>query len=1122
MLINDLAVTGSFTVNGLPVQFTTTGSLATTGSNSFTGSQSISGSLTTTGTITAQRLIVNVVSSSIVYSSGSNIFGNSLSNTQQLTGSVSITGSLTYNGASITTIGNVTAAAATGAGQVAFFNGANVITSVSGLYFDGVDKLGVGTTNPLTRIEVYNSSEDRHFSAIGASPSLNLYSTNTSPVYGGTFGLATLTNAYIQGAAAGDLVIVNRGSTSGSILFGIGASSGNEKMRLSTSGNLGLGTASPAAKLHVVGSESRFGGVASGFISVYNATGRSGYIQANGGTDLRVGSDTDPMTFYAGGSEWMRLTVSGQLGLSTTSPVFKLDATEAGSVISGTATIGSNMKGIRIYNSNTNTTNNAVGLWFSTGPHQAGIASFRATADTTWETTLAFYTHVDSTTNLNDATEKMRLTGNGNLGLGVTPSAYSLGKVVEVGTVGNSFWGLGTNSVQITSNYYYNGAYRYANNGAANRYDIGSSSGYHAWFNAPSGNAGDAITWTQAMTLTSTGLGIGTTSPSQKLDVNGSVNISSAGNLFVSATSGIFFNGNSSFATGIYNDNSGILRFATSGSDRMRLDTSGNLGLGVVPSAWGSPFTALQLGTYNQYIAGQTNAADMKLGTNHYYGSGNYRYGNSTDIASRYDIGQNGFSWNIAPSGTAGNAISFTQAMTLGTNSGLSIGTTTAAPSNGILTNGDIKNPYAVLRGDALEQWQGASDTAEISINYLGYNSTNTYFRNFSVYNGKSSKIFGIVGSTGAATFSSSVTAGGLFIGTSNGQVGDINSTNANGGYLTWSTSGTVIADLGTSQQIFGSGGNDTFGINGRGARALTFGTNNTERLRITSGGNVLVGNTTGTELLSVQGNVASITQNNSSNVGFIFYAGSTAKYIWQYQYTDNALRLYDYASGERMRITSGGNVGIGTTSPTQKLSVYDGAIAVQSSAAGGGEVWRLTIGSTSQMVMNLGGATGFLYGTVSSTSYGQFAIRDGYTNDYPAYTFINDTNTGISNAGGTADTLNFITGGSERLRISSGGDVGLGTTSPIGRFSVVGSAAGAGIFDVNTDATRVDIQSYNKPLAINRQGNSTSLNSGGGNVLIGTATDGASKVRIVGLPTSATGLSSGDIWNDGGTLKIV
>ena len=42
-----------------------------------------------------------------------------------------------------------------------------------------------------------------------------------------------------------------------------------------------------------------------------------------------------------------------------------------------------------------------------------------------------------------------------------------------------------------------------------------------------------------------------------------------------------------------------------------------------------------------------------------------------------------------------------------------------------------------------------------------------------------------------------------------------------------------------------------------------------------------------------------------------------------------------------------------------------------------------------------------------------------------------------------------------------------------------------------------------------------------GGNVLIGTATNGASKLRIVGLPTSAAGLSSGDVYNLSGVLMI-
>jgi hypothetical protein len=69
---------------------------ATTGSNQFNGSQAVTGSLTVTGQVVAQTLNVQQVTSSIVYSSGSNIFGNSLGNTQQFTGSLQVSGSSHY------------------------------------------------------------------------------------------------------------------------------------------------------------------------------------------------------------------------------------------------------------------------------------------------------------------------------------------------------------------------------------------------------------------------------------------------------------------------------------------------------------------------------------------------------------------------------------------------------------------------------------------------------------------------------------------------------------------------------------------------------------------------------------------------------------------------------------------------------------------------------------------------------------------------------------------------------------------------------------------------------------------------------------------------------------------
>jgi hypothetical protein len=68
------------------------------GSSIFTGSIGLQGSITAsaaliTGTLTAQTLVVQTITSSILYSSGSNIFGNRLTDTQQFTGSVLITGS---------------------------------------------------------------------------------------------------------------------------------------------------------------------------------------------------------------------------------------------------------------------------------------------------------------------------------------------------------------------------------------------------------------------------------------------------------------------------------------------------------------------------------------------------------------------------------------------------------------------------------------------------------------------------------------------------------------------------------------------------------------------------------------------------------------------------------------------------------------------------------------------------------------------------------------------------------------------------------------------------------------------------------------------------------------------
>jgi hypothetical protein len=100
------------------------------------------------------------------------------------------------------------------------------------------------------------------------------------------------------------------------------------------------------------------------------------------------------------------------------------------------------------------------------------------------------------------AASRLIINTSGNFGLGIAPSTSNLGRVVELGSVqGNALWGIGINACSLLSNASYNSGYVYANNGYANRYDNGGGSGFHAWYTAPSGTAGAAITFTQALTL---------------------------------------------------------------------------------------------------------------------------------------------------------------------------------------------------------------------------------------------------------------------------------------------------------------------------------------------------------------------------------------------------------------------------------------------------------------------------------------------------------------------------------------------------------------------------------------------------------------------------------------------
>ena len=622
-------------------------------------------------------------------------------------------------------------------GQVAYFTGTNTQSGSNNLFWDNANgRLGIGTASPLSILDI-------------------------------SAGAIIIGQNKIDGTTDNLKISSDFNNVSGlsSIEF---LTDGTEKVRITNTGNVGIGTNNPSTtRLNVLGASSD--GVSTvARISKLNAAENdlaAFDIQVDPTNNIvnliSTGTNVGAMAFYRGGSEEMRINASGNIGIGTTTIGSKLQ-------VNGNAAIGYSSSTAAPSNGLVVSGNTLLGTTTDNTIDRLQVSgSANITGNLTVDTNTLFVDSVNNRVGIGTTSPSARLQTTNGLNSSTAISileqnqSNTVNAVALVQIKGVSGLGSASGKLEFTDGTYTG----YIQGGR----DGVTTNSYLAF----------GTTTNEYMRITSTGnVGIGTTSPANRLDVSGLIGVNTSGQTRTIST----FQGSGSDGQNIFIGGGGLSSGTGGGASS---NGSSNTAVGVnalLNNTTGRSNSALGVDALRFNTTGSFNTANgVEALFSNTTGGNNTAFGAQSLQASTTAIGNTGIGNASLLSNTTGAlntaiGISALRFNTTGTNN-TALGFSAGRFITGGLTNNTITNNSIFIGVETKAAADNQTNQIVIGYQETGLGSNTTIIGNSSTVTTalRGRLILGSVVDngvnqlqvTGTALFSSSVTAASLIVNTS-------------------------------------------------------------------------------------------------------------------------------------------------------------------------------------------------------------------------------------------------------------------------------------------------------------------------------------------------------------------